>query len=67
MAEQPWSRSLVLRAQSFVDDEGDDADQRLHKRIMAAIAGLTAIAGVIWGSMYLMLGGPPASVISPWI
>ncbi len=34
---------------------------------MAAIAGLTAIAGVIWGTMYLVLGGPPASVISPWI
>ena len=67
MADQPWFRSLVLRGQRLVDDEGDDADQRLNKRIMAAIAGLTAVAGVIWGAMYLVLGGPPASVISPWI
>ncbi len=61
-----WTKSRARFIQ-IVDDPGDDDDQRLQKRIMAGIALMTGVAGILWGSMYLFLNGPPAAVISPWL
>ena len=44
-------------------DPSDDNDLRIQKQIMVTVAALVAIAGLMWGAVYMSFGEPAAGAI----